>query len=277
MHTGVAGDNGITENKNCLRFTTFSYFPGPMISPRTRMQLMSVHPTPPQAALRLSSRSAQPPPRPNSSAGASPAKAGAGGPQPDEDGRPPRLTTEIDHDQDDGGVEQGAAVSSALSEDGHSVKLAGTAEAPAAALGGPPPSARASTAVATTAARPAERERTDADSQSPGDGEAAAAAAAATAAAVAEAARHARPPSASTGLRASSSVSRACPSWDRSIVTEIYLCHACSCQETEDGNARAGSSPYGGATRAPCVAVGAQAAAGQGVGRPIVNLESQSW
>jgi hypothetical protein len=26
-------------------------------------------------------------------------------------------------------------------------------------------------------------------------------------------------------------VSRPFPSWDRSILTEIYLCHACSCQE----------------------------------------------
>eukprot|EP01047_Picozoa_sp_COSAG01_P064409 COSAG01_NODE_8519_length_2755_cov_8.227410_5_plen_73_part_00 len=35
-------------------------------------------------------------------------------------------------------------------------------------------------------------------------------------------------------------VSRAFPSWNRSILTEIYLCHPCSC-EIEDGNARAGS------------------------------------
>eukprot|EP01049_Picozoa_sp_SAG25_P003024 SAG25_NODE_165_length_13094_cov_31.386149_12_plen_337_part_00 len=35
-------------------------------------------------------------------------------------------------------------------------------------------------------------------------------------------------------------VSRAFPSWKRSILTEIYLCHACSYQEIEDGNARAG-------------------------------------
>jgi hypothetical protein len=26
------------------------------------------------------------------------------------------------------------------------------------------------------------------------------------------------------------------PSWNRSILTEIYLCHACSCHEIEDGN-----------------------------------------
>eukprot|EP01047_Picozoa_sp_COSAG01_P076813 COSAG01_NODE_13619_length_1557_cov_17.990398_3_plen_112_part_00 len=35
-------------------------------------------------------------------------------------------------------------------------------------------------------------------------------------------------------------VSRAFPSWNRSILTEIYLCHACASQEIEDGNARAG-------------------------------------
>jgi hypothetical protein len=35
-------------------------------------------------------------------------------------------------------------------------------------------------------------------------------------------------------------VSRAFPSWDRSILTEIYLCHACSYHEVEDGNARTG-------------------------------------
>jgi hypothetical protein len=33
-------------------------------------------------------------------------------------------------------------------------------------------------------------------------------------------------------------VSRAFPSWKRSILTEIYLCHACSYQGIEDGNAR---------------------------------------
>jgi hypothetical protein len=32
-------------------------------------------------------------------------------------------------------------------------------------------------------------------------------------------------------------VSRAFPSWNRSILTEIYLCHACSYHEIEDGNA----------------------------------------
>jgi iduronate 2-sulfatase len=34
------------------------------------------------------------------------------------------------------------------------------------------------------------------------------------------------------------SVSRAFPSYTRSILTEIYLCHPCSCHEIEDGNAR---------------------------------------
>jgi hypothetical protein len=32
---------------------------------------------------------------------------------------------------------------------------------------------------------------------------------------------------------------RCVPSWKRSILTEIYLCHACSYHEIEDGNARA--------------------------------------
>jgi hypothetical protein len=36
-------------------------------------------------------------------------------------------------------------------------------------------------------------------------------------------------------------VSRAFPSWNRSMLTEIYLCHACSYQEIEDGHARAGT------------------------------------
>jgi hypothetical protein len=39
------------------------------------------------------------------------------------------------------------------------------------------------------------------------------------------------------------SVSRAYPSWSRSILTEIYLCHARSCHEIEDGNARTGPQP----------------------------------
>eukprot|EP01047_Picozoa_sp_COSAG01_P026040 COSAG01_NODE_1664_length_9573_cov_31.637429_8_plen_101_part_00 len=35
-------------------------------------------------------------------------------------------------------------------------------------------------------------------------------------------------------------MSRPFPSWNRPILTEIYLCHACSCHEIEDGNGRAG-------------------------------------
>jgi hypothetical protein len=35
-------------------------------------------------------------------------------------------------------------------------------------------------------------------------------------------------------------VSRVFPSWNRSILTEIYLCHACSDHDFEDGNARTG-------------------------------------
>jgi hypothetical protein len=36
-------------------------------------------------------------------------------------------------------------------------------------------------------------------------------------------------------------VSRAFPPWNRSILTEMYLCHACSCHEIEDGNAWTGA------------------------------------
>eukprot|EP01047_Picozoa_sp_COSAG01_P037344 COSAG01_NODE_2962_length_6786_cov_21.580544_3_plen_153_part_00 len=59
-------------------------------------------------------------------------------------------------------------------------------------------------------------------------------------------------------------VSRPFPSWSRSILTEIYLCHACSCQQIniEGGNARTGGrrpphgrvstiSPGGSATWCP--------------------------
>eukprot|EP01047_Picozoa_sp_COSAG01_P071610 COSAG01_NODE_11162_length_1992_cov_1.972002_2_plen_100_part_00 len=45
---------------------------------------------------------------------------------------------------------------------------------------------------------------------------------------------------------AGSVVSRPFPSWDRSILTEIYLCHACSCQEifrTETAGQVVSSSP----------------------------------
>eukprot|EP01047_Picozoa_sp_COSAG01_P018078 COSAG01_NODE_973_length_12368_cov_12.435732_4_plen_55_part_00 len=35
-------------------------------------------------------------------------------------------------------------------------------------------------------------------------------------------------------------VSRPFPSWNWSILTEIYLCHACSYHKIEDGNGRAG-------------------------------------
>jgi hypothetical protein len=40
-------------------------------------------------------------------------------------------------------------------------------------------------------------------------------------------------------------VSRPFPSWDRSILTAIYLCHACSHHKIEDGNARTGAAPCG--------------------------------
>jgi hypothetical protein len=38
-------------------------------------------------------------------------------------------------------------------------------------------------------------------------------------------------------------VSRAFPSWNRTVLTEIYLCHACSDDEFEDGIARIGRHP----------------------------------
>eukprot|EP01047_Picozoa_sp_COSAG01_P000834 COSAG01_NODE_16_length_40091_cov_15.728646_47_plen_137_part_00 len=56
-------------------------------------------------------------------------------------------------------------------------------------------------------------------------------------------------------------MSRAFPSWDRSILTEIYRCHDCSCHEIEDGhvNARAGCerSPRLAAAQTPSAAVAA--------------------
>jgi hypothetical protein len=45
------------------------------------------------------------------------------------------------------------------------------------------------------------------------------------------------------GLTGVEAVSRPFPSWNRSISTEIYLCHACSDHESKDGNARTGQSP----------------------------------
>jgi hypothetical protein len=54
-------------------------------------------------------------------------------------------------------------------------------------------------------------------------------------------------------------VSRAFPSWNRSMLTDIYLCHACSYQEIENGSARTGSEwpaqnaqPSRGNTSWPC-------------------------
>jgi hypothetical protein len=44
-------------------------------------------------------------------------------------------------------------------------------------------------------------------------------------------------------------VSWASPSCVRSILTEIYLCHACSCHEVEDGNARTGHTRGAAARR----------------------------
>eukprot|EP01047_Picozoa_sp_COSAG01_P071222 COSAG01_NODE_10998_length_2030_cov_2.434490_1_plen_49_part_10 len=47
-------------------------------------------------------------------------------------------------------------------------------------------------------------------------------------------------------------MSRPFASWNRSILTEIYLCHACSYHEIEDGNGapgRVGTSAEGAGVR----------------------------
>jgi hypothetical protein len=48
----------------------------------------------------------------------------------------------------------------------------------------------------------------------------------------------------SSGSAATQRVSRAFPSWNRSILTEIYLRHACSDHEIEDGHARTGAKLF---------------------------------
>ena len=51
------------------------------------------------------------------------------------------------------------------------------------------------------------------------------------------------------GLTGVEAVSRPFPSWNRSISTEIYLCHACSCQEilrVETAGQGGGAPPLGG-------------------------------
>jgi hypothetical protein len=47
------------------------------------------------------------------------------------------------------------------------------------------------------------------------------------------------------GAGSVAAVRRAFPSWNRSILTEIYLCRARSCHEVEDGNARTGAPQLG--------------------------------
>jgi hypothetical protein len=51
-------------------------------------------------------------------------------------------------------------------------------------------------------------------------------------------------------VASSTIVSRALPSWNRSILAEICLCHACAYQATEDGN-----TPAGTPLRCACAAV----------------------
>jgi hypothetical protein len=57
------------------------------------------------------------------------------------------------------------------------------------------------------------------------------------------------------------------PSWNRSILAETYLCHACSCQEIliKDGNGRAGHLPAGSQAVLPATAVGRHAACSLGL------------
>eukprot|EP01049_Picozoa_sp_SAG25_P009583 SAG25_NODE_962_length_4542_cov_45.139545_3_plen_123_part_00 len=47
-------------------------------------------------------------------------------------------------------------------------------------------------------------------------------------------------------MKRSRGLSRPFPSWNRSILTEIYICHACSYHEINDGNGRAGAKDPGG-------------------------------
>jgi hypothetical protein len=65
-----------------------------------------------------------------------------------------------------------------------------------------------------------------------------------------------RPRGSGVGMGGSGSrvdvVSAPFPSWNRSILTEIYLCHACSYQEIEDGNGAPGQPAAGHPPLARC-------------------------
>jgi hypothetical protein len=92
---------------------------------------------------------------------------------------------------------------------------------------------------------------------------------------------HFAPPAARTGTK----VSRAFPSCTRSILTEIYLCHACSCHEIKADNAWTGHRPHGALPRARAARGQPQDTAGAAGGdmhimhtyfhpcaRPVANL-----
>eukprot|EP01047_Picozoa_sp_COSAG01_P104096 COSAG01_NODE_33474_length_563_cov_1.372845_2_plen_74_part_01 len=73
--------------------------------------------------------------------------------------------------------------------------------------------------------------------QAGADGHGREAAAAATALEAAKLLRRAKSGLELAGLGAAVGVSREFPSCSRSTLTEIYLCHACSCHAIEDENA----------------------------------------
>eukprot|EP01047_Picozoa_sp_COSAG01_P027725 COSAG01_NODE_1838_length_9083_cov_3.184328_7_plen_126_part_00 len=67
--------------------------------------------------------------------------------------------------------------------------------------------------------------------------------------------------------RADGHVSRAFPSRTRSMLAEIYPCHACSCHDTEDGNGRTGRASEGRPDAAGAEAPPPQGVVGVGVVR----------
>jgi hypothetical protein len=133
------------------------------------------------------------------------------------------------------------------------------------------PEAEGGVASEALAASVMERLLRGGEGEGKGEGSQGAASAAASASAVAAAA------AAAAVLRAGT-VSPAFPSWNRSILTEIYLCHACSYQSIEDGNAWAGgTSPWAVVGARGCAATEAppQCVCGQqqwgGSRQPISN------
>jgi hypothetical protein len=75
---------------------------------------------------------------------------------------------------------------------------------------------------------------------------------------------------------AQKTVSRLFPSWNRSILTEIYLCHACSCQNIlRTETAGQAQPPHGAGAGAGAAGVGTSSAAGKttlaGKGTPLLT------